>query len=116
MVDSLVGKPGSLTIIDLSDPVIDPDTACVLFDICLSVWVSQTKCGKIVALDEAHNYMRQESEAAEKFTGTLLKTIREQRHQSVRVVVATQEPGVNTALLDLCTITMVHRFTGPAWF
>lgn len=53
----LAGTPGSLTIVDLTDPVIDPDSACALFDICLSVFIQQTQGGKIVALDEAHNYM-----------------------------------------------------------
>jgi hypothetical protein len=62
--DVLVGEPGSLTIIDLTDPVVDADSACVLFDICLSIFISQTRCAKIVALDEAHNYMTEESNAA----------------------------------------------------
>ena len=114
--DFLVGSPGSLTIVDLTDPVIDADSACVLFDICLSVFIKQTRCGKIVALDEAHNYMTEGSGAAQAFTEKLLRTVREQRHQAVRVVIATQEPSINTQLLDLCSITMVHRCTSPAWF
>ena len=115
--DYLIGKPGQLTVVDLTDPVIDSDTACVLFDTCLSVFVAQTECSKIVALDEAHNYMGEESSSAVKtFTDRLLKTIREQRHQKTRVVIATQEPTINTKLLDLCSITMVHRCTSPAWF
>jgi hypothetical protein len=114
--DFLTGTPGSLTIVDLTDPVIDADSACVLFDICLSVFIQQTRCGKIVALDEAHNYMTEGSGAAKAFTEKLLRTVREQRHQAVRVVIATQEPSINTQLLDLCSITMVHRCTSPAWF
>jgi len=102
--DFLVGSPGSLTIVDLTDPVIDADSACVLFDICLSVFIQQTQCGKIVALDEAHNYMTEGSSAAQALTEKLLRTVREQRHQAVRVVVATQEPSINTQLLDLCSI------------
>jgi hypothetical protein len=114
--DFLTGTPGGLTIVDLTDPVIDADSACVLFDICLSVFIQQTQCGKIVALDEAHNYMTEGSGAANAFTERLLRTVREQRHQAVRVVIATQEPSINTQLLDLCSITMVHRCTSPAWF
>lgn len=115
--DFITGTPGTLTIVDLTDPMIDADAACVLFDICLSVFISQTECSKIVALDEAHNYMSESSSAAVKeFTEKLLKTIREQRHQATRVVIATQEPGINTALIDLCSITMVHRCTSPAWY
>jgi hypothetical protein len=114
--DFLSGTAGTLTIVDLTDPVIDPDSACVLFDICLSVFIQQTACGKIVALDEAHNYMTEDGSSAAAFTAKLLRTVREQRHQAVRVVVATQEPSINPQLLDLCSITMVHRCTSPAWF
>jgi hypothetical protein len=60
--------------------------------------------------------MSEDSEAASAFTSTILRNVREQRHKAVRVVVATQEPSINPALLDLCTITIVHRFTSPAWF
>jgi hypothetical protein len=40
--DFLASTLGSLTIVDLTDPVIDADSACVLFDICLSVFIQQT--------------------------------------------------------------------------
>ena len=51
----LAGSQGRLTIIDLTDPVIDSESACVLFDICLAIFLEKTSCGKVVALDEAHN-------------------------------------------------------------
>ncbi|KAF2266154.1 hypothetical protein CC78DRAFT_597526 [Lojkania enalia] len=114
--DYLKGSQGTMTIIDLTDPVVDADSACALFNICLSVFISQTECSKIVALDEAHNYMIETSTSAKDFTDKLLKTVREQRHQATRVVIATQEPTINTALIDLCNITMVHRCQSPAWF
>jgi len=114
--DYIVGKPGELLIVDLTDPVVDVDAACVIFDTCLSIFLAQTPGGKIVALDEAHNYLLRKNAAAEQFTGRLLKTIREQRHQGTRIVIATQEPTLDTALLDLCSITMVHRCTSPAWY
>ena len=56
--------------------------------------------------------MTEGSGAAQSFTEKLLRTVREQR----RVVIATQQPSINTQLLDLCSITMVHRCTSPAWF
>jgi hypothetical protein len=114
--DHLVGAPGELLIVDLTDPVVDVDMACVLFDTCLSIFLAQTTCGKIVALDEAHNYLLAENGSAKQFTAKLLKCIREQRHIGTRIVIATQEPTLDTALLDLCSITMVHRCTSPAWF
>lgn len=114
--DYLIGAPGELVIIDLTDPVVDVDSACVLFDTCLSIFVAQTTCAKIIALDEAHNYLINDNTAAKQFTGKLLKSVREQRHQGTRIVIATQEPGLDTALLDLCSIIMVHRCSSPAWF
>jgi hypothetical protein len=49
--------------------------------------------------------MTEGSGAAKAFTEKLLRTVREQR-----------QPSINTQLLDLCSITMVHRCTSPAWF
>jgi hypothetical protein len=42
--------------------------------------------------------------------------IREQHHTGSRVIVATQEPTLSTSFLDLCSMTIVHRFTSPDWF
>jgi hypothetical protein len=114
--DYLKSGPGELLIIDLTDPVVDVDMACVLFDTCLSIFLSQNEHSKIVALDEAHNYLLAENAATKQFTGKLLKAIREQRHNRARIVIATQEPTLDTSLLDLCSITMVHRCSSPAWF
>lgn len=55
------------------------------------------------------------SASAEAFTAHLLTTIRMQRHTGSRIVVSTQEPTVSTKLLDLCSVTFVHRFTSPSW-
>ncbi|KAK5110983.1 hypothetical protein LTR85_000674 [Meristemomyces frigidus] len=109
-------QPGSLTIVDLSDPFVNTATVCVLFDICLSVAKEKRpECGMIVALDEAHKYMDQ-SPAATNFTDRLLTTIREQRHIVTRVIISTQEPTISDKLLDLCSISIVHHFKSPAWF
>jgi hypothetical protein len=56
-----------------------------------------------------------ESAEAQTFTGTLLSTIRLQRHLGARIIICTQEPTISPALLDLCSITVVHRFTSPEW-
>ena len=55
------------------------------------------------------------SDSAQAFTETLLQVIRQQRHLAARVIIATQEPTISTKLLDLCTMTIVHRFTSPEW-
>lgn len=116
---------GQLTIVDLSCPCVTAEMACSLFNICLSIFVEKGRdkapgsgpsIGRIVALDEAHKYMTtEESGAASTLTHNLLATIRLQRHLGLRVVISTQEPTVSPKLLDLCSITIVHRFTSPDW-
>lgn len=108
-------QPGTLTIVDLTDPFLDPSTVCTLFDICLSLFEqNRPVAGLVVALDEAHKYMLSSS-ASDNFTSHLLTTIREQRHNAMRVLIAAQEPTISPKLLDLCSMTFVHRFTSPEW-
>jgi hypothetical protein len=52
---------------------------------------------------------------ANNLTNTLLSSIRLQRHLGVRVFISTQEPTISPKLLDLCSITIVHRFSSPDW-
>ncbi|KAK8196093.1 hypothetical protein M8818_007246 [Zalaria obscura] len=53
--DTFKTQPGTLTIVDLSDPFLDDSTACVLFDVCLTAFEqSRPASGLVVALDEAH--------------------------------------------------------------
>lgn len=108
--------PSQLTIVDLSCPTMDPEGACQLFNICLSLFLEQdsSKVGRVIALDEAHKYMNESGEASA-LTEQLLSTIRLQRHLGARVVISTQEPTVSPKLLDLCSVTIVHRFTSPEW-
>ncbi len=89
--------------------------ACSLFGICLSLFLEQTTdIGRIVALDEAHKFMTNSAECAA-LTESLLSVIRLQRHLGTRVVISTQEPTISPRLLDLCSVTIVHRFTSPNW-
>lgn len=46
---------GQLTIIDLSDPFIDPSSACGLFEIVIRLFVrADVDTGKVLVVDEAH--------------------------------------------------------------
>jgi hypothetical protein len=49
-------EEGSITIVDLSCPFVDENTACVLFNIALGVFLQDSTpgAGKVVAVDEAH--------------------------------------------------------------
>lgn len=55
------------------------------------------------------------SDEAQAFTNTLVSVVRLQRHLATRVIVSTQEPTISPVLLNLCSITIVHRFTSPEW-
>ncbi|KAI4599519.1 hypothetical protein KJ359_001963 [Pestalotiopsis sp. 9143b] len=89
--------PGSLTIVDLSDPFMASEDACSLFSICLSMFMEDRgTCGRVVAVDEAHKQFLAQ-------TGT-------------RVIIATQEPTLSPDLIDLCNATFVHRFLSPRWY
>ncbi|OCL07853.1 hypothetical protein AOQ84DRAFT_431976 [Glonium stellatum] len=96
--DLVFGTSG-VTIIDMSCPFVDSNTACVLFKIAMKKYLESSVAGKMIVLDEAHKVL-----------------IRQQRHFGVRVIVSTQEPTISTKLIDLCAITVIHRFTSPDWF
>ncbi|RMY16931.1 hypothetical protein D0868_00051 [Hortaea werneckii] len=109
-------EPGTLTIVDLADPFLDPATVCMLFDICLALFKqNRPSSGLVIRLDEAHRYLNK-STAADAFTESLVSTIRMQRHNATRVIIATQEPTISERLLDLCSISIVHHFNSPAWY
>ena len=108
-------EPGALTIVDLSCPFVDERAARDLMDMCLSIFLeSRGDVGRIVALDEAHKFMG-EPGTSSGLTESLLSVIRLQRHLAARVIISTQEPTISPKLLDLCSMTIVHRFTSPAW-
>ncbi|KAI6835259.1 hypothetical protein KC340_g5551 [Hortaea werneckii] len=108
--------PGHLTIADLTDPFLDASTVCMLFDICLALFKqNRPSSGLVIGLDEAHRYLNK-STVADAFTESLVSTIRMQRHNATRVIIATQEPTISERLLDLRSISIVHHFNSPAWY
>ncbi|RNJ53913.1 hypothetical protein D7B24_001215 [Verticillium nonalfalfae] len=109
-------RAGQLIIVDLSCPCVTSDMACSLFNIALQLFLEGDKSvSRVVALDEAHKYMRDTSPESCIFTENLLGVVRLQRHLGTRVIISTQEPTVSTKLLDLCSVAIVHRFTSPDW-
>ena len=54
--------------------------------------------------------------ASKVLTESLLSIIRQQRHFGARVIISSQEPTISPRLMDLCSMTMIHRFTSPEWF
>ncbi|KAG8929014.1 hypothetical protein FRC01_005053 [Tulasnella sp. 417] len=110
-------KAGEVTIVDLTDPFIDPASACSLFEIITRLFIrAPVKTGKVLVVDEAHKYLTKD-QGSEVLTQTLLSIVRQQRHLGTRLIMSTQEPTVvPEALLDLCSITIMHRFSSITWF
>ncbi|KAF8843192.1 hypothetical protein BDN67DRAFT_243117 [Paxillus ammoniavirescens] len=108
---------GQLTIIDLSDPFIDPASACGLFEIITRLFIrAEVGTGKVLVVDEAHKYLSPHKSVSG-LTKSLLTLTREQRHLAMRVIISTQEPTVvPPVLLDLCTVSVLHRFSSPSWW
>lgn len=61
------------------------------------------------------NQFMTDSTSAKNFTDSLLSVIRLQRHLGTRVIISTQEPTISPKLLELSSMTFVHRFTSPQW-
>jgi hypothetical protein len=47
-------QPGEITIMDMSCPFVDANTACILFRIGLNQYLQSKTSGKMIVLDEAH--------------------------------------------------------------
>jgi hypothetical protein len=107
-------RPGEITIMDMSCPFIDANTACILFKIGMKMYLGSQNKGKMIVLDEAHKYMLKVPGAKE-LNEYLLTVIRLQRHLGARVIVSTQEPTLLTDLIALCSVTVIHRFSSPEW-
>ncbi|CZR67479.1 uncharacterized protein PAC_17378 [Phialocephala subalpina] len=106
---------GEINIIDLSCPFMDASTACVLFKVGVGLYLeSDSTVGKVIVLDEAHKYMT-DTPASTMLTESLMGVVRQQRHYGARVIISTQEPTISPKLIDLCSITVMHRFSSPEW-
>ncbi|PKY00264.1 hypothetical protein P168DRAFT_276149 [Aspergillus campestris IBT 28561] len=107
---------GGVTILDLSCPFMDQSTTCILFRVAIDLFLhAHPSRGKMIVADEAHKYMT-DSPAAKELTETFLNIIRQQRHLGVRTIISTQEPTISPRLIDLCSITIIHRFSSPEWW
>ena len=53
--------------------------------------------------------------ASKALTESLMGVIRQQRHYGARVIISTQEPSISPKLIDLCSLTVMHRFSSPDW-
>jgi len=57
-----------------------------------------------------------ETPASKALADSLQTVIRQQRHYGARVIISTQEPTICPRFMDLCSTTIIHRFSSPEWF
>ncbi|EKM80176.1 hypothetical protein AGABI1DRAFT_73108 [Agaricus bisporus var. burnettii JB137-S8] len=111
---------GQLTIIDLSDPFIDADSACGIFNIICRFFTRVDigdNVGKVLVIDEAHKYLSSSKGGSTELTQRILSMIRQQRHLGMRIIISTQEPTIlPPIIIDLCNVVILHRFQSPAWW
>lgn len=108
-------RPGRLIIVDLRDEFIEKDEALGLFVVLLQIFSEATVEGrafnKLVVFDEAHKYI----ESPDLIAG-LIEVVREMRHKGTSIMVASQDPpSVPTALIELSSQIILHKFNSPAW-
>jgi hypothetical protein len=113
-VKSLV-RPGRMIIVDLRDEFIEKDEALGLFVVLMQLFADahegDTRFNKLVVFDEAHKYI----DSPDLVSG-LVESVREMRHKGMNVLVASQDPpSVPISLIELSDITILHKFTSPAW-
>ncbi|KAF2826700.1 hypothetical protein CC86DRAFT_416381 [Ophiobolus disseminans] len=97
---------GEVTIMDMSCPFVDANTACILFRIGLQRYLQSKAAGKMVVLYEAHRICIPSpyilpNPGAKALNESLLATI---------------QPMLLTNLIALCSVTVIHRFSSPEWF
>ncbi|MBA3846176.1 MAG: ATP-binding protein [Planctomycetes bacterium] len=108
--------PGRLVIIDLRDEYLQKREALALLIVMLQLFADAVDDAgkpfpKLVVFDEAHKYMRDAS-----LVEALTETIREMRHKSTSIMVASQDPpSVPLPIIELSTMVVMLKMTSPLW-
>lgn len=109
-------KPGTLVIVDLTDPLLSREDANGIFQVLTEQFRAlPVSTGKLLALDEAHKFMH--GDATDGLSEAIVNAARMMRHDGMRLVVSTQSPSaLARELLELVTVAVMHRFHSHDWF
>ena len=107
-------RPGSLTLLDLRDEMLQTEEAMRLCLIALKLFSNVKIDGhginKLIILDEAHKYM------GSAFAKEIETVVREMRHTSTSVIIASQDPlSIPDKVIGLSSIVICHRITDSTW-
>jgi hypothetical protein len=111
-----VCRPGSLVIVDLTDPLLSSSEANGIFQVLVEQFrtLRVGGCGKVLALDEAHKFMA--GEKSDGLSHAVVNCARLMRHDGLRLFVSTQSPlTLAPELLELVSVCAMHRFHSRDW-
>ena len=106
----------AMVVVDLTDPMLSASEANGIFQVLLSLFISiPSDHPKLAVFDEAHKYLQNSTK--DELSSTIVSIVRQMRHNGVRTVISTQSPNTIPAeLLELVSITLIHRFHSMDWF
>lgn len=101
--------PGSITLLDIRDDMLDEQEASVLLGMLL-ISMGKIERDKLLVLDEAHKYF------GKALARDIVELVREMRHTRTRILIASQDPpSVNSKVIELSDIVLLHRMNSPEW-
>ena len=105
-----------MVVVDMTDPMLSGAEANGIFQVLLSQFIAMpSDSAKLAVFDETHKYMQ--SSSKDELSATIVSTVRQMRHNKVRIVVSTQSPKtIPPELLELVSVTLIHRFHSLDWF
>jgi DNA phosphorothioation-dependent restriction protein DptH len=106
-------KSGRLIIVDLRDEFLQRKEALALLIVLLQIFAEATDAGKplqkMCVFDEAHKYMKDPV-----LVECLVETIREMRHASISIMIASQEPeSVPQIAITLMSMIVFLKTSSP---
>ena len=108
-------RAGRLVLVDLRDEFLQKKEALAVLLVLLQLVADAGEPGrplhKLCVFDEAHKYLK-DPELVEALT----ETIREMRHKSMSVLIASQDPpSVPLPMIELSTMVVLLRMSSPLW-
>lgn len=101
--------PGSITLLDIRDEMLDEQEASILLGMLL-ISMGKIERDKLLVIDEAHKYF------GKTLAKDIVELVREMRHTRTRILIASQDPpSVNAKVIELSDIVLLHRMNSPEW-
>ena len=115
-IEGALASDLQLIIADLTDPLLSKEEANGLFQVITEQFrTTNTRGGKVLALDEAHKFM--DGVASDGLSESIVDAARLMRHDGMRLVVSTQSPtALAPELLELVSVAIMHQFHSHDWW